>query len=122
MTLDRRLDEDWPPLMRDLVLTRRLSDLPGLPDAEPLPMTEVFTDWYRLRETGGGSLARVSEARRALYLRLAAEHGRTGAGAGAEGQVLAVFFSTLGAHAGAGARGMAALATAGIATGDSAPR
>lgn len=121
MVIDRRLDEDWPEPMRDLVLNRPLASLPGLAGVEGVTMAEMLIDWYRLREAGGGALAGVPAGRRALYLRLAADHALPDDGRDEAGRLLALFFRTLGAHVAAGARGFAALAAAGIETGDPPP-
>ncbi|GGL50042.1 metallophosphoesterase family protein [Wenxinia marina] len=117
MVLERRLEEDWPPRMRALL------DLPlgALPERfgetaaqEPgdLPLREIFLDWYRLREAGGGPAAGLSEERWRLCAALARRFGAVDADgdAGSEAALLAVFFRTLGAHLAAGEAGMRARA------------
>lgn len=114
MVIDRRLTEDWPTRMRDLVLSNSLADLTGV-DSGNLSMRDVFIDWYRLREAGGGPLAGVSDARRELYGRIADALPGWTTGADNNG-LLTTFFTTLGAHVAAGPRGVRTLAEAGIAS------
>lgn len=107
VVLERRLSEDWPRQMRPVVLDARLPEVfdRRAPGAAPLPdiaFSEVFVDWYRLREAGGGQAACVSAERRALYADLARSCGpRATASDPApaptpETAMLTVFLDTLG--------------------------
>lgn len=90
IVLGRRLTDDWPEAVAPLVTGLTTKDLPG--GVGDLPLSEVFVDWYRLRETGGGPAARIPQDRRDLYAALV-----TGQRDGPDG-VLSTFLRTLGCH------------------------
>lgn len=101
IVLQRRLKEDWPARMHPIVREARLPEVIArlYPQARDLPdiaFAEVFVDWYRLREAGGGSASRIGSERRALYAELTRACRDNDAAAGSEAGILAVFFETLG--------------------------
>ena len=101
VVLERRLPEDWPARMRAMVKTMRLPDIAGLlslpqtalPD---IALSDIFVDWYRLREAGGGAAAGLSTERRALYAGLAQSAAGMTFPDGSDAAILAVFLRTLG--------------------------
>ncbi|MGV0816352.1 metallophosphoesterase family protein [Martelella sp. AMO21009] len=101
IVLERRLPEDWPPRMQAMVTTARLPEIAnllslpqtGLPD---IALADIFIDWYRLREAGGGAAAGVSKERRALYAELARGCAGREDPPGSDAAILAVFLRTLG--------------------------
>ncbi|MCC6304539.1 MAG: metallophosphoesterase [Rhodobacteraceae bacterium] len=110
LVLTRRLAEDWPPAMRPLV-GKRLGDLLGEEVAGAdagLALADLFVDWYRLREAGGGAAA-IPAARRRQYRALVGRLvGRLAARPPPE--PLATFLATLGRHLQADAARRATLA------------
>ncbi|SMD09062.1 metallophosphoesterase family protein [Primorskyibacter flagellatus] len=101
VVLKRRLSEDWPLGMRTMVENDSLADMVsrlgpvemGLPD---IPAADVFVDWYRLREAGGGAVADVSPERHALYTELMRTYGHRDFAPGSDEAVVVVFLRTLG--------------------------
>jgi len=101
VVLERRLPEDWPPRMQAMVETLRLPEIAdllslaqaGLPD---IALVDIFVDWYRLREAGGGTAAGVSKERRSLYATLARGCVDREDPPGSDAAILVVFLRTLG--------------------------
>ncbi|WP_180900749.1 metallophosphoesterase family protein [Martelella soudanensis] len=101
IVLQRRLPEDWPPQLQAMAERARLPELVtrlSLPQAArpDIAFADIFVDWYRLREAGGGAAAGVSRERRALYAELAQGCARMDYPEGSDAAILAVFLRTLG--------------------------
>ena len=101
IVLQRRLPEDWPLQMQAMADRMRLPELAtrlSLSHAAPpdIALADIFVDWYRLREAGGGAAAGVSKERRALYAALARSCAGKAYPEGSDVAILSVFLRTLG--------------------------